>query len=320
MKAKKIERKSKNKKALNNKKHKNNKILKAKEILAMNKAALTIESEKKKEAEKRSPALRIIKIVRNIFFGLLIFALAVIIISFLVVRLNGGTPAVFGYSIQRVSSGSMTPTLEVGDIILSKSVTSPDEIEIDDIITFKGDSTFDYNNVTHRVVVPPMQNAGGEYVLTTKGDANPVEDKEIPFSWVQSKYIRTLDFLHKFYDFFLSPWGLIIFIAALLIIFFDELMTVVRVITGNYDDEEEDESVGEIMTRLKAEEVEAFLQYQQEQERKKRRRAKHSNTSVKKQKNRKKSAEKKAVGDKKSAPKPKKKNGKKNPKKNSRKR
>lgn len=272
-----------------NKKRKNNKVLKAKEILALNKAVLEHETEKRAIVEQRSLPRRIARVVKNVLSGLLIAVLAVTLISFLVIRFSGGTPAVFGYSIQRISSGSMQPTLEVGDIILSKSVTSPEEIAIDNIITFKGDSSFEYNNVTHRVVVPPMQDVNGEYVLTTKGDANSVADKEIPFSWVEFKYVRTLGFLSEFFDFFLSPWGLIVFIAALLIIFFDELMTVVRVMTGNYHEDDE-ESVGEIMKRLKKEEVEAFLKFQEEQERKRKRRLKHNNTSKKKMKNRKKLA------------------------------
>ena len=273
----------KHKQSLNNKKHQNNKILKAKEIIARNKAALEKESEKKADLAKRSLPARILRILKRTLLGVVIVVFAAVIISFIVVRINGGTPELFGYSVQRISSGSMEPTLMVGDIILSKHVDDPSEIVIDDIITFKGGSDFEYNNVTHRVVVPPMEDINGNCVLTTKGDANISVDKEINFEDVNSKMISKIDFLNKFYDFFMSPWGLIIFIAALLIIFFDELLTVVKVITGNYEeDEEDDESVSEIMDRLKAEEIE---REKAEAERKERAR-KRNNTSKKKQKRR----------------------------------
>ena len=269
-----------------NKKKQNNKVLKARAILEKNKAALESASKKRKEAEKRSVPLRVFHIVKNTVFGALIVAIALIVISFILVRINGGTPELFGYSIQRISSGSMRPALEVGDIILSKSVSSPEEIAVDDIITFKGGAEYDDRNITHRVIVPPIRNYDNEYVLTTKGDANSVADSEITFSDVNSKFVKKLDFLNDFFSFFLSPWGLIIFIAALIIIFFDELLTLVKVLTGNYteDDDEEDDSIKAIAERIKAEEEEkARLE-----ELRKERARKHDNTSAKKRKRRKK--------------------------------
>ena len=252
--------------APNNKKRSKNKVIKAKSILAKNKAALdTLHNVEK--AESISNPRKIFRIIKNVVFGIVIVALAAAMITFLIVRMNGGTPTVFGYSIQRISSGSMEPALLVGDIIICKEVKSPDDVQIDDIVTFKGGSYFDYNTVTHRVVIPPMPNNDGVYVLTTKGDANPSLDPEIEYSSVQSRFLRKAAVLRSF----------------------DELLTVVRVLTGNYH-EDDDESVGEIMQRLKKEEVEAFLKYQEEQERKRKRRLKNNNTSKKKMKNRKKQA------------------------------
>ena len=281
MKDKEKAKNKKKKQALDNQKHRNNKILKAKEILAKNKAALEKAAEKKKvEAAKRPLPIRILVTIKKVFFGVLIAALALILIAFFIIRINGGTPDVFGYSIQRVVSGSMEPELRVGDIILSKNVTAPEELHVNDIITFQGGDEYDNNMVTHRVIAPPACTIDGEWLLTTKGDANERPDDEINFDTVKSKMVIKIDAMNKFYEFFLSPWGLIVFIAALLIIFFDELLTVVKVITGNYDDdeEEEDESVGEIMERLKREEEEQRL----EEERKRLRRKKNQNTSKKK--------------------------------------
>ena len=60
------------------------------------------------------------------------------------------------------------------------------------------------------------------------------------------------------YEIFLSPWGLIIFIALLLLVFFDELINVVRIATGN--DIEEEESVDEIIERIQREDREKQLE------------------------------------------------------------
>ena len=288
----------KNKKqSLNNKKHRDNRILKAKDILAKNKEALQKQAEKKEENEKRSLPVRILHIVKRIILVLIIAAFAIALISFVIVRVNGGTPEIFGYSVQRIISGSMEPTLQVGDIILCKKVTDPSEVKVDDIITFRGNSDFEYNYVTHRVVAPPEKNINGEYVLTTKGDANNIVDKEISFSSVHSKFIRKIDFLNSLYELFLSPWGLLIFIAALIIIFFDELLTVVKVFTGNYkdDEEEEDESIKGLMESIRTEEEEEQQRQNAERERKRRIYKKYGSTSNKKkerQKNQKKNTQK----------------------------
>lgn len=281
-KTKKKDKRSKTKESVNNKKHRNNKTLKARYILEKNKLA----EKREAEASDASPAKKIFRIVKNVILGVIIAVLAIMILSFIIVRSNGGTPTVFGYSIQRISSGSMEPELLVGDIILSKDVKDPSDIAVGDIVTFEGGSHFEYNNITHRVIAAPAEYSSGEMILTTKGDSNDVEDPGINFDRVKSKYICKLEFLNKFYDFFLSPWGLIVFIAALLIVFFDELLTVVKVLTGNYNEEEgeEEEDLKEIMDRIKREEEEEKQRLEEEAERKRRISQKYGSTSKKKQK------------------------------------
>ena len=183
----------------------------------------------------------------------------------------------------------------VGDIILSKEPSSADEISLDDIVTFKGGSEFEFKNVTHRVVVPPMQNDQGEYVLTTMGDANTTVDPEIKYSDVQSVMVQKLGFLNGFFNFFISPWGLIVFIALLLIIFFDELLTLVKVLTNNYDEDDEDENLNEIMDRIKREEEEARIREEEWREYKRNNPQKFDNTSKRKKKYRKKHAKKNRI-------------------------
>lgn len=183
-----------------------------------------------------------------------IIILSFAVITFLLTRFAGGTPSLFGYTLQRVSSGSMVPELEVGDVILSRNVGESDELKVDDIITFDGSDQFGEKNVTHRIIVAPYE-ANGVVMLQTKGDANYIADNPIAFSRVQSLMLKKLDFLRTIYDLFLSPWGLIIFIALLLLVFFDELMNIIRIATGNYRDEDE-ESISEIIERIQREDME----------------------------------------------------------------
>ena len=60
------------------------------------------------------------------------------------------------------------------------------------------------------------------------------------------------------YEIFLSPWGLLIFIGLLLFVFFDELLNIVRIVTGNYKDEDE-EDINDIIARIQREDREKAL-------------------------------------------------------------
>ena len=195
-----------------------------------------------------------LRVIKNVVCWTLIIILSFAVITFLLTRFAGDTPSLFGYTLQRVSSGSMVPELEVGDVILSRNVGESDELKVDDIITFDGSDQFGEKNVTHRIIVAPYE-ANGVVMLQTKGDANDIADDPIEFSRVKSIVLKKLSFLRTIYDMFLSPWGLIIFIALLLLVFFDELMNIIRIATGNYRDEDE-ESISEIIERIQREDME----------------------------------------------------------------
>ena len=203
---------------------------------------------------KVKKTLNVLRVIKNVVCWTLIIILSFAVITFLLTRFTGGTPSLFGYTLQRVSSGSMVPELEVGDVILSRNLREGDALNEGDIITFDGSDQFGEKNVTHRIIVAPYE-ANGVVMLQTKGDANYIADNPIAFSRVQSLMLKKLDFLRTIYDLFLSPWGLIIFIALLLLVFFDELMNIIKIATGNYRDEDE-ESISEIIERIQREDRE----------------------------------------------------------------
>lgn len=277
MKDKAVNRKQQKKRKQNtpNRKHLNNKILKAKEILSKNSEAL------RNDTADTAHRKRMFRRIRRIFFWVNLTVIALLLVSFLFVRIKGDTPTVFGYSIQRISTGSMEPELLVGDTILSHSIKSPEEVAVGDIITFSS-AEYAGRSVTHRVLTAPAKNEHGEYRLTTKGDANPVEDKEIAFSAVRSKMVKKLSFLNKLYNLFLSPAGLLILIALLVIIYFDEILTIAKVLTGNYDETKE-EDYEEVMAAERAK-AEQLRREEERRERKRRNPRKYDNTSSRKKK------------------------------------
>ena len=202
---------------------------------------------------KKNKVFRIIKLIKNIICWTLIAVLVFTLVVFFMSRINGSTPSVFGYSIFRVSSGSMEPELMVGDIILDKTVDNPEDLKVGDVITFKNN---DYGDmlVTHKVIKAPYEE-NGKLMLQTKGIANEVEDKPICVDNVKGIMICKVDYLDTVYNVFLSPWGLLILIALIVIIFFDEIITIVKILTNNDKSVKEADDINEIIDRLQAEKL-----------------------------------------------------------------
>lgn len=202
---------------------------------------------------KKNKVFRIIKIIKNIICWTLIAVLVFTLVVFFMSRINGSTPSVFGYSIFRVSSGSMEPELMVGDIILDKTVDNPEDLKVGDVITFKSS---DYGDmlVTHKVIKAPYEE-NGKLMLQTKGIANEVEDKPICVDNVKGIMICKVDYLDTVYNVFLSPWGLLILIALIVIIFFDEIITIVKILTNNDKSVKDADDINEIIDRLQAEKL-----------------------------------------------------------------
>jgi len=127
-----------------------------------------------------------------------------------------------------VLSGSMSPTIEPGDIVISTHV-KPDEIEKGDIITFK-DQNNPKNCITHRVVNIVKDDDGNIY-FRTKGDANDEPDINIvPSSMLVGKVVVTIPYLGYLPTFAKSKIGFItlIFIPGTLIIV-NEIIRMIKI-------------------------------------------------------------------------------------------
>ena len=80
-----------------------------------------------------------------------------------------------GFSMFRVVTGSMEPTIPVGSLLLSQDVPIS-QIETDDVVCFVSEEPRSQGKIiTHRVV-NVMEDSQGAIVLETKGDANLIAD------------------------------------------------------------------------------------------------------------------------------------------------
>lgn len=200
---------------------------------------------------KNSTAFRAARLVKNIICWILILILAITMVIFLTTRIQGNTPTVFGYTIFRISTGSMEPELMTGDVILDKVVDDETEIAVGDVITFEGGSQFDGKLVTHKVIKAPYTDENGNTMLQTHGIANELEDTPISIDQVRAKMICKIPYIDTLYNLFLSPCGLLIMILLIILVFIDEIINIVKILSGRNETRLED--IGEIIDRIQSE-------------------------------------------------------------------
>lgn len=149
----------------------------------------------------------IINFIKTIFILLIILLIAFNVYNYINVKvLKNDLTTIKGYAILEVVSGSMEPTIKIGDIIVID--THSPKYEINDIITF-----YDVNGsfVTHRIV----DVNGGKMI--TKGDNNNSVDQDMDIDYIVGKYLFKIPFLGAFLNVFRNPLylGLILIIGIL---------------------------------------------------------------------------------------------------------
>ncbi len=191
----------------------------------------------------------ILKKIIDIFSWVIIGVMIITIIFSIIAHINGTIPSAFGYTICRISSGSMEPELQVGDVILGKTVSDPSTLKVGDIVTYKGRGELEDMFITHQVIVAPTFD-DGVLMLQTKGTANNIPDSPIEAESVVSVMLCEVEFLNYFYSFFLSPWGLLTVVFLLIIIFIDELIAIIKNFKGN-ERTAKPESIDDIINKIK---------------------------------------------------------------------
>lgn len=205
---------------------------------------------KKKLSERKG--YKIYKKIRSIILTLVLLLALIIMVFTVIARISGNTPTFFGHSVFRVSSGSMKPAYEVGDVIIVKE-TDPMKLNVGDVCTYNGTTgEFAGKIITHRVIKAAYKE-NGEYYIQTKGDANPNEDPPINVKDVVGKVETKIGILRTLYNFFITPLGLITIIALIIAAFFNEIINFVKSIIGIGYDENKKDSVEDIIARYKDE-------------------------------------------------------------------
>ena len=104
----------------------------------------------------------------------LLVAASILCVYVVVQVLTQGYVNFFGYSVFRVVTGSMEPTIAPGSLLISQEVPI-DQIQVGDIVCFRSrEANMLGKSITHRVI--SIFENGGQICLETRGDANPVAD------------------------------------------------------------------------------------------------------------------------------------------------
>ena len=127
------------------------------------------EERKKRKSRRRRP--RAMVALSTALLAATVMLCLVVTIQTLVT----GYTSFFGYSVFRVVTGSMEPTIPTGAVLICKS-TEIEEIGVGDIICFRSRESSHYGSiVTHRVASIQYDDSG-ERFLESRGDANYSSD------------------------------------------------------------------------------------------------------------------------------------------------
>jgi signal peptidase len=150
------------------------------------------------------------KVVSKLLTAAVVLAVAGFVAILVVV------PRVQGGAALNVLTGSMTPTIPAGSIVVV-TPTAPDTIKPGDVITYQmAPGVAEY--VTHRVV--RVQRKTQPMSFITKGDANPGIDDPVPFGAVRGKVTFNMPYVGTASEFVRTRAGLtaIAVIPALLLV------------------------------------------------------------------------------------------------------
>jgi signal peptidase len=149
--------------------------------------------------------------VRHLSLGSFVFGAVVIL------GLSGPLilSSTMGLGFTNVLTGSMTPTLNPGDLVITKLVPAS-EIEVGDLLSLVEPES--YQKFMHRVTSIEVNE--GNILFITKGDSNPLEDFEAtvvsPASFVP-KHINQISSLGSLLGFISTPAGTLLLTGILII-------------------------------------------------------------------------------------------------------
>ena len=159
------------------------------------------------------------RIIKNVFKVIIYPIIILVLICNIILLIQKITSpdkiaSLFGYKAFVISSGSMEPTLNIGDIVITKE-TKQEQIQKNNIITFMEDGY----TVTHRVA--DIIEKDGDTYYQTKGDNNNTYDAElVKYEDIEGVYVFKINSIGNIVVYAQSTTAvMIIIICAIYIIY-----------------------------------------------------------------------------------------------------
>lgn len=149
---------------------------------------------------------KVISFILNMFLILMIIVIIIGAYYMYQIKIQKKEYAnIFGYSFFEVATGSMSPTIEVGDVVITK-ITK--DVKKNDVIVYKDGESI----ITHRLIEK------NEKEIITRGDANNSEDKPIEENMIIGQVIKIIPQLGTWQKILSSPEILVLIIMLIIIL------------------------------------------------------------------------------------------------------
>ena len=107
------------------------------------------------------------------------------VVAVFLLVLVGFSTGLFGVRPSLIGSGSMTPNIMLGDIVIAREVPI-ESVRVGDVITFQQEGV----TIVHRVI--DIQNNAGKVTFITQGDANDFSDPPVLQQFYKGKVVFTI--------------------------------------------------------------------------------------------------------------------------------
>lgn len=166
------------------------------------------------ENTKKTKLKKIINIIEYTIILLIISVNAILVIKS--VKNPNKTPDLFGKKAFIIVSGSMIPTIQIGDVVVIQDSNSANTGEI---IAFRRDT----NVIVHRVI--KEMNVNGKTMYQTQGDNNNTADLElVDMQNIEGVYITKIPWIGNVLMFVYNNLAFVVVVIVLILIvkyFFD---------------------------------------------------------------------------------------------------
>jgi len=173
----------------------------------------------RRRLNKKQDKWKFLKIIKNIITTSICIILTFITLTSVTIMFKMATnpdkvPSILGYKVMTVLTGSMSPNIIPGDLVISKDVKDFTSIKNGTIITYMSK---DKTLITHRIT--EIQDKSGIKMYKTKGDANPVEDVEMILQdQIQGIYYTKIPYLGSVATFAKTSTGITVIISIFILI------------------------------------------------------------------------------------------------------